>query len=177
MAIVMNSQPFVSPSDALNAWTAPVAYVRGLEFIRQMERVTIAIQKETEFLRSIPRDDLVEAVARTLIFAAVSLKHIGFEEEREWRVVYLPHLAVSKRLIEDHVCIRGIPQPIFKIPMKDYPDEGFVGAEPPALINRIIVGPTQYPVAVRSSLVAQLIQLNVPDAHAKVVVSGIPLRC
>jgi hypothetical protein len=177
VAIVMNSHAFVAPSDALNAWTTPVNYIRRHEFIRQLDGVADAVQADFSFLGSIPRDILVEAVARALIFAAVGLKHIGFEEEREWRVVHLPHLATSRRLVEDHISIRGIPQPIFKIPMVNYPEEGFTGAEPHELINRIIIGPTQYPVAVRSSLLARLYALKVPNPEHKIVVSGIPLRC
>jgi hypothetical protein len=177
VAIVMNNHPFVSPSDALNAWTSPVAYVRGIEFIEQLEAIAAQISANTEWLRQIPREQLVEAVTRMLIFSAVSMKHIGFEEEREWRVVYLPHVATSTKLIEAHVAIGGVPQPIFKIPLVNYPDEGFTGAEPRELINRIIIGPTQYPIAVQSSLLARLYDLKVPNPHEKVVISGIPLRC
>lgn len=177
VAIVMNNHPFITPSNALNAWTSPVAYIRESEFVEQLETVTVELRNNRDLLRQFQRENLVEGVRRMLAFAAVSMKHIGFQEEREWRVIYLPHLASSARLIEDHVAIRGVPQPIFKIPMKNFPEEGFTGAEPAELINRIIIGPTQFPIAIRSSLLARLYELKVPDADAKVVVSGIPLRC
>lgn len=40
--------------------------------------------------------------------------------------------------------IQGVPQPIYKIPLKDIPDE-LVGIEIPALLDRIIIGPTRDP--------------------------------
>jgi hypothetical protein len=177
VAIVMNNHPFVTPSDALNAWTSPVAYIRGIEFIQELDAIASDLETNVDWLRSIPRENLVEAVLRMLVFAAVSIKHIGFEEEREWRVVYLPNLVASARLIEDHLAIRGVPQPVFKIPLMNYPEHGFTGAEPHELINRIIIGPTQYPIAVRSSLLARLYELEVANPQEKVVISGIPLRC
>lgn len=177
VAIVMNNRPFITPSDALNAWTTPVAYIRDLEFINQVDAVAASLEANSSWLNVIPKADFLNAVTLMLAFAAVSIKHIGFQEEREWRVVYLPNLYASARLEEDHVVITGVPQPIFKIPLVNYPEEDFTGAEPHELINRIIIGPTQFPVAVRSTFLALLYELGVPDPSSKVVCSGIPLRC
>lgn len=177
VAIVMNNTPFLQPSDALHAWTTPVAYVRGGEFIQQLDAIATTLEQNQSWLTSVSREDFLEAVLVMLIFSMVSLKHCGFEEEREWRVVYLPTIYPSLRLEEDHVIIGGVPQPIFKIPLHNVPEEGFTGAEPHELINRIIIGPTQFPIAVRSTLLKYLYDLGVPDPQAKVVVSGIPLRC
>jgi hypothetical protein len=177
VALVMNSHPFVMPSDALMAWTTPVAYVRDAEFDGQLDQIAQELLKNIDWLADYSREKFLDAVIQMLSFAAVSIKHIGFEEEKEWRVVHLPHLFKSERLIPEHVVVNGIPQKIFKIPLQNHPDHGFTGAEPHELINRVIIGPTQYPAAIRDTFVALLDRLNVPNANEKVVCSGIPLRC
>jgi len=82
----------------------------------------------------------------------------------------------SSRLEEDIVTIKGAPQTIWKIPLKNYPDEGFYGAELHELIDRIIIGPTQFPFSVQEAFIALLEKEGVPDAAKKVHVSEIPLR-
>lgn len=71
--------------------------------------------------------------------------------------------------------IRNVPQPIYKIPLKDIPEAGYFAAIP-ALINRIVIGPTQYPAASREAFVGLLDELGVSDSASKVWVSDIPLR-
>jgi hypothetical protein len=177
VAIVMNNRPFVMPSDALMAWTTPVAYVRDSEFDGQLDAIAQELVRNAEWLAHLSREQFRDSLIWMLTFAAVSIKHIGFEEEKEWRVVHLPQLYKSERLIPELVVIGGVPQKIFKIPLENFPDHGFEGAEPRELINRIIVGPTEYPSAIKDTFVALLEELKVPDAQAKVVCSGIPLRC
>jgi len=58
----------------------------------------------------------------------------------------------------------------------DYPEEDLEGAELPKLIDRVIVGPTEFPDQVRLAMVELLNEAEVPDAQAKVVCSTIPLR-
>jgi hypothetical protein len=119
-------------------------------------------------------------------FSATSLKRsvtplsvrsiTGFREEREWRVIYSPAYAKSDVLIPDIQSIRGVPQQIYKIPLKDIPDQSLVGIELHSLIDRVIVGPTQYPQATYGALVSLLEKAGMTDARKRVVVSDIPLR-
>jgi len=69
-----------------------------------------------------------------------------------------------------------MPQPIYKIPLRNIPEEGFVGAEIPELIDRIIIGPTQYPSAAREAFEYLLEQAGVHDSADRVIVSDLPLR-
>lgn len=176
VAIVMNNRPFVSPSDALNAWTTPVFYVgfEGLE--GELAGAAERLEQQIDLVRALPKEDLLNAVFLALVFMAVSTKHIGFQEEAEWRVVHLPLVYPSTRLELVQTVLRGIPQPIFKIPLANVPEEDFLGAEIPELIDRLIIGPTQYPVAMRTSFIQALTAAGVKDAADRVVCSGVPLR-
>jgi hypothetical protein len=69
-----------------------------------------------------------------------------------------------------------VPQPIYKMPLQDVPEEGLVGIEPAKLIEWVITGPSQHPLAFFEAFVDLLNSVGVPDAAARVFVSGIPLR-
>jgi Protein of unknown function (DUF2971) len=176
VALVVNSAPFLLPSDALKAYASPVAYLGDKAFEGELAKVAEAIEANADFLRSQGRDTFASAAFNMLRFACLCTKHPGFEEEREWRVVYGPALASSAHIVGDIKVINGTPQPIFKIPLKDIPDEGLVGVEIPMLLDRIIIGPTKYPLAIWKAFVALLVEAGVKEPEKKVHVSDIPLR-
>lgn len=109
-------------------------------------------------------------------FAVLCTKHPGFVEEREWRVIYLPRFEHSERLIKEIVSIKGTPQMIHKIPLKNIPEEGLVGVEIPEIVDRIIIGPTKYPIAIYDAFVTLLGEAGVEDAKSRIFISDIPLR-
>jgi transcriptional regulator with XRE-family HTH domain len=106
----------------------------------------------------------------------VSLKHIGFVEEREWRVIYIPDVNRSELIAPGIEVIGGVPQIIFKVPLEEMPSKNVIGVGIPALVDRVIIGPTAYPGPMYSAFVAVLEGAGVPDARSRVVLSGIPLR-
>jgi hypothetical protein len=65
---------------------------------------------------------------------------------------------------------------VYKIPLRNVPEEGFVGAEIPELIDRIIIGPTQFPYAIADAFHQVLEQVGVKGAGNRIIVSDIPLR-
>ena len=178
VALVLNNGPFIRPTTALTSWTTPVAYMDGNGVQSQVQQIAELMEQERDLLKRLAREDLKNAVLRALIFAVVSSKHEGFKEEREWRVVHLPMLWPSseERLPLDQVALGGVPQPIFKLLMKDYPEEGLYGATIPDLIERVIVGPTQYPIATRTALAQVLGKAGVQNPLDRVHCSGVPLR-
>jgi hypothetical protein len=110
-----------------------------------------------------------------LRFAVLSTKHPGFAEEREWRILYSPTTEPSKHLTKDIQVVGGVPQPIFKIPLRDIPEAG-IAAAIPKLLDRIIIGPTQYPLAQYEAFFELLTEAGVQDPGAKLHISDIPLR-
>ncbi len=175
-AVVMNSFPFFSESVALKAYTSPVAYLSDREFQEKFNLITDNILANADFLKTQTRDVILGTVFEMLKFAAVSTKHPGFKEEKEWRVLYFPTYQASSHLKSEIKVIKGDPQTIYKIPLKDIPSEGLTGIEIPSLINRIIIGPTQYPLAMWKAFVTLLSEAGVENAASKVFTSDIPLR-
>lgn len=177
VALVLNNKPFIADSDALNAYTSPVAYLDDEGFNKSFSELTRNIIDNFNVIRSLDKAAIINYTFSMLRFIIHSTKHIGFGEEKEWRVIYCPQIDRSSKLKKDICSIGGIPQPIYKIPLENYPEENFTGATIPELIDRIIIGPTEYPSAVREAFIHKLKEREVSDAEKKVFVSNIPLRC
>lgn len=176
VALVLNNTPFLNPSDALKAYTSPVAYMTDKEVEVELGKIAGVLENNLDFLRAQSRQEIVGYVFNAFKIACLCTKHPGFQEEREWRVVYSPTLEKSDHLIKEIQVIRGTPQPIYKIPLQNIPEEGLVGVEIPELLDRIIIGPTQYPSAAREAFEDLLSEAGVPDPASRIFVSDIPLR-
>jgi hypothetical protein len=175
-AAIVTKLPGPDAASGLGVVLVPVAYFDYENLEKELKRIVRNIKKHKIFLRSLPRDKIKDAVFLMLLNTAVSLKHEGFREEREWRIVYVPRVHQSKLLTSNTEIIEGVPQLVFKIPLKDSPDDNVVGVEVPTLLDRIIIGPTTYPIPIAHAFALALYNAGMPDGGSRVVVSNIPLR-
>jgi hypothetical protein len=174
VALVVKSAPFLTVSDALGAYSSPVAYFSGQEFEQHFDRIAAAIEANGDVVKNAPKNAIINMVHEAFRYGMICCKHPGFTEEREWRIVYNPqrdNKGVIKRSVE---IVNGIVQPIYSIPLTDVP--GYVNLELSEILDRVIIGPTQYPSALLEAFRIELEQAGVPDPHKKVIVSDIPLR-
>lgn len=176
VALVFNNGPFLSSSNALSVITSPVAYLSPNRFDEEFEKLVANVEANAKFLSEQNRDTVLAHLFQALKLAILCTKHPGFHEEREWRVVYSPTFETSKRIVEATAAIAGVPQQIFKIPLRDVPEEGLVGVDVPKLLDRIIIGPTQYPGPVSLAFERALADAGVTDPAKRIRVSDIPLR-
>jgi hypothetical protein len=115
-------------------------------------------------------------VFTTLTSAVICLKHEGFHEEKEWRVIHHPGRMPSPFIDSSVEVISGLPQRVYKIHFKNDPASGLTGLEPSELIDRIIIGPTQFPWVMGEAFVSALRDAGVTDADKRVFASQIPVR-
>jgi hypothetical protein len=174
-AIVMN-MPAPGAALGLRLMLSPVAYFDYPKVQRQLNKVALNITKNIEFVKSCNRDYIKIQLLYMLVAAAVSLKHEGFAEEKEWRVVYIPDLMQSSLMVMSSQVIEGVPQIVYQIPLGDSPDQDVVGVQIPSLVDRIIIGPTVYAAPIYTAFVAALVRAGLMDAATRVVASGIPIR-
>jgi hypothetical protein len=129
----------------------------------------------------IPTDKLYLA-AHTLFMAikvyALTSKHKGFDEEREWRIIYLPDRdpnGLMKSNLSYVIGKQGVePKLKFKIePMALDKPEVWAFDE---ILDRIILGPSLSSMLARSSIIRMLQVIGRPTFGPKVISSGIPLR-
>ena len=176
VAIVLNTEVFTSETDILCANIYPVSYLSPEDFNQKFFSVSERIEKHIDFIASLDENAVLNIVFELFRNYAVSIKHPGFAEEREWRIVYMPTFRVSEHVKIEMETINGLPQEVCKIPLKEFPDEGFTGASIPRLIYRIIIGPNDNQIILRKSFIKLLETAGCKDAHKMVHASGIPLR-
>jgi hypothetical protein len=176
VALVVNGTPLVATSDALGAYSSPVAYHTTDSFSADFESLILRVRDNFDFLRSKSADWVFGQMCHTLHYAMLCTKHYGFCEEREWRVVRSPAFNTPSNLIESIKTISGIPQKVLTLELKDNLAGGLVGIEIPSLLDRVIIGPTQQPVAIGDALKALLKDAGVRDPMAMIAFSEIPLR-
>jgi Protein of unknown function (DUF2971) len=178
VAIVMNGGVFHRPvsSDVLKAYSSAVEYLDDKSFNVEFTKLLGRIESEANFLSTIGEENFFSLITNSFRFATVCTKHPGFMEEREWRIIYSPAIEKSQIITENIETISGVPQRVCKLPLIDRPELGLTDLELPKLINRVIVGPCQFPGEVYEALVHVLTEAGVEDAATKVVVSDIPLR-
>lgn len=176
VALVINPRPFYEVESDLGAYSNPVVYRTPEQVSSCFGEMASRLRASKDFLEGVDRAEVEAMLFQTMLNTALCCKHPGFSEELEWRIVYVEGLFGSSKLVEDVAVIRGVPQKIFKIPLSSPENSGMSGMQIHELIDRIIIGPTDYPDIVREAYIHKLKELGVPDAEKKVFASEIPLR-
>jgi hypothetical protein len=161
---------------ALQLILSPVAYFTDQELKDELDSVVSNIQAERDFLRSLDRGVFITNVFLMHMIHVLCVKHEGFQEEREWRIIYGPRRSPSP-LIESAIeVVSGIPQLVYKIPLENNSAAGISGLALADTLDRIIIGPSQFPWAMYEAFVAALDEAGVKDAANRVFASQIPVR-
>jgi len=176
VALVINGGVLFRPSNALGAYSSPVAYLDVPGVQKEIALVASNVAANPQLLQALGREGVKNAIFNMLRFAAVCTKHPAFSEEREWRVVASPALEASP-LLPTHVeAIGGIPQKVLKLALADHPDKGLVGLAPAQLIDRVLIGPCEHSSVIGQAIWLAMSEAGVPDPHHKIIHTGIPLR-
>ncbi len=176
IALVFKPAPFFLETEALAAYASPASYFGKNEFEIDALTFIANLNENFEHLSNIPRDIFVHLVLRSLIFWCVCSKHAGFAEEREWRIVHLPNMYPSSDVKSNVEVVDGVPQLVYKIGLKNIPDEGLTGIEPHEILDQVIIGPTDYPLAIYDAFRDVLQDIGIEKPEEIVRVSNIPIR-
>lgn len=175
-AIIVNNAPLIAVTDQLAVFSIPMAYPSKAEYKVRVNSVTEAINDNREYLKKLGQETLVEYIHNMLFLTAIGTKHPGFAEEKEWRLFYRPNQKKSSEMVGKPVVLNGVPQIVYALRLDDDQERGLHSADIPSLINRIIIGPTEYPYVSVEAFISVLKRQGVQDASNKVVASDIPLR-
>jgi hypothetical protein len=173
IAIVMNV-PMGNTDTNFHVFLSPVAYKDEID--SDMSAIIGNMGAARQLLGSIPRDEFLNRLFSMLVMAAVCLKHPGFHEEREWRLVYLPLTWQSEFVKEAYEPIAGVPQCVYKLKFSEAVRAGHLEADPVKLIDRVIIGPTAYPGTVTDQVFQALRSLGFTQPGDHLETSYIPLR-
>lgn len=175
-ALIVKNTPMVANTDLLEVFSFPVLYLSEQSLADYLSKVTHEITIQHDYLKSLGQETLVSYIKEMLFRIAIATKHPGFEEEREWRLYYRPNEKESPAMAPQIVTLNGVPQKIYKLRLSNEPENGLFGADIPSLLDKIIIGPTEFPYVSYEAFVSVLKEHGVEDAHKKVVISDIPLR-
>lgn len=170
--------PFASGSaQALSIMFSPVAYLTEAEVHKTIAvDVTKNIEANIDFLKSVDRQVIVNYVFTMLLAGVTCLKHEGFQEEREWRAIYSPNRLPSDLMRPMTAVVAGVPQLVYKIPLNGQVSSTLTDLDLANIFDRLIIGPSQYPLAMYEAFRIALTDAGVANAGNKIVVSGIPIR-
>lgn len=176
VALIFNAEPFWHDSDRLGAYSSPVLYGGAEEFSRDLEQVVKGVENNLEILQQVPFDSAKSIIFNALQYSTLSTKHIGFEEEQEWRVIHSPLTQASAFIPTSIQTIRGIPQMVCQIPLRDQPGLGMPWLNLETLLDRIIVGPCVYPLQVAWAFREILREMGISNPDDRISIAHIPLR-
>jgi len=152
----------------------PVAYMKQLDSDQLLHKVIENMKENMKFLATIPKNEITNWIYAMVFCGASCLKHDGFEEEREWRVVYCPPIDGGNQFFDMSVeIINGIPQRIYHLPL-----DGKIStsSEFTEIFDQIIIGPTVYRSAIGEAFATALSEVGVLEPEKKIFVSDITIR-
>lgn len=176
VAVILNPAAFMGATDALATYSSPVRYRDKDGFLADFEAILQAMEHERDFLAARERQNVKLAVFQMLRYFGLCTKHPAFSEELEWRIFHSPNFQSSERMKRDIEIIRGVPQPVYKLPLKNAPDAGLHGLSVNDLVQKILIGPSLDAVVQAEAFVEELRLRGVGDPWQRVALTSIPLR-
>jgi hypothetical protein len=162
--------------DVLKVIFSPVAYLDEKGVYDEMEKIVQNIRNNAKFLATLNRAELVGRIFNMFVAAVACLKHEGFREEREWRVIYFPNRGCSALIDSSIETIRGVPQVVYQLPLDAARSNALADLDLCQMLDRLIIGPTSYFWVMYDAFVRTLTEAGLPDAQQHVIGSGIPIR-
>jgi Protein of unknown function (DUF2971) len=177
VAIVLKFPYSLLRAGVFNLVVSPVAYFGKEQVEAELYRIVQNIQDNLDFLRSAGRERVARAIYAMFAAAVTCVKHKGFSEEREWRLIYAPVRLHSPLIQPSTEEIGGIPERIYKIPLDaNLPGapEGLKQLDLARLFHHLIIGPARYPFSMFEAFREALQNAGVPEP--RIEPSGIPIR-
>lgn len=149
VALIFNTSFLEIDGNSLASWLSPVLY-GDQAYLAEFERWTTSLENNPAVLSAIPPDTLQGLVYNVLQFSILSAKHVGFREEREWRIIHSPRENASAWIQPTFETIQNKPEVVYHLPLRNE-----IGMQLPQLDLRqllylIIIGPCQNPYQVAS---------------------------
>lgn len=174
-ALVLNNPP--EPINGLNIILCPALYYNDENINQELLKIIDNIISKIDYLKGLDKGIIKGTLILSLTMLAICLKHEGFKEEQEWRLIHLPKIPQPNNLIKNSIeCINGIPQIVYKLPLKNSPEDDIHSVSIPEIIDRVIIGPTDYPLALLDAFTITLENAGIENPIDKIITSGIPLR-
>jgi hypothetical protein len=157
---------------------SPVGYFGQDGVCEELRAVIKNVEANMQVLNQLSPEILLGFIFTLFLAAVTCMKHDGFAEEKEWRVICCPAvLPDASGLIQPEVkTVAGVPQKIYELPLDVTRSPDLADVDLGKMLDHVIIGPSQYGFAMYEAFVDALTSLGVADAFKRVVVSEIPIR-
>ena len=176
VALVFNRPMFLEESFNTSAMTIPMFYFDQEKFCDTVHEFTKILNDNKDMLKQ--ASGFNEYIFKKFLITVLSMKHKGFQEEREWRILCNSSIYMSppnEILKEKRVEVNGAPRIIKTLNFADvqYKNIKFNMND---LIYKVIIGPSNNAEQLREIFVNALSDNGVKNADDKVICSNIPIR-
>lgn len=175
VALVLKTPPRYSATP-LNVFLHPVAYADDKYIERALNEIISNITENTDFLTSQGEQILTRLGYIALLSTSVSLKHPGFKEEQEWRLIHVPQQFPSDHIKSTTEVVKGIPQQVYKMKLENNSDADINNIDFSELFDRVIITQTPYASSIIGAFKEELYRVGVNDPGSKIFLSTIPIR-
>lgn len=175
VALIFNADFLDLETSSLASWSSPVLYGDS-KYVEEFERLVVSFEQNLGVLQAIEPDVLKNMLYNALQFSILSAKHIGFQEEREWRIIHSPRENASAWVQPTFETVRGKPEVVYHLPLQNAEGMNLPELDLDRLLHRVIIGPCQNPYQVASTFQDILESKGIKNADDRITLSLIPLR-
>lgn len=179
VALIFRAETVEIHNEPLLVQAMPVTYTNRAGFIRMFEDFVDGLKKEenADHLKKLDKNTRRNLFVHSLLLNAICTKHPGFQEEREWRIISAPPLLSGSEFVSTDIeSVRGLPQIVKKMNLRDKPESNIIGVELHNLIEKVIIGPCDFPTILRDAICIDMRKAGFESPEEMVVISGIPYR-
>lgn len=178
IALILNIAPFIKECSKTTAFTIPMFYYEYEEFQNKFKNFVDKAQNNLDIFNNITKEEVLDFFYRKFLVSVLSLKHKGFEEEKEWRILYNDAIYTKDNIIKEEVKeIHGVPRIIKILNFESLNDKNSdYSTKLNDILYKIIIGPSDNPKHLQEIFIKKLADNCVTNAESKVVISEIPVR-
>lgn len=178
IALILNIAPFIKECSKTTAFTIPMFYYEYEEFQNKFKNFVDKAQNNLDIFNNITKEEVLDFFYRKFLVSVLSLKHKGFEEEKEWRILYNDVIYTKDSIIKEEVKeIHGVPRIIKILNFESLNDKNSdYSTKLNDILYKIIIGPSYNPKQLQEIFIKKLADNCVTNAESKVVISEIPVR-
>lgn len=178
IALILNIAPFIKECSKTTAFTIPMFYYEYEEFQNKFKNFVDKVQNNLDIFNNITKEEVLDFFYRKFLVSVLSLKHKGFEEEKEWRILYNDAIYTKDNIIKEEVKeIHGVPRIIKILNFESLNDKNSdYSTKLNDILYKIIIGPSDNPKHLQEIFIKKLADNCVTNAESKVIISEIPVR-
>lgn len=176
VAIVFKNDALFIENESIGIYVSAVAYLEAKELEVELKKISDQIIENKDIVSQLSREHIKTILFNIFRFGMLCTKHSGFSEEREWRAITCPLLDTSVVRESSIEVIKGTPQVIQKLNLKNIPEKNIDGLSLNQIIDRVIIGPCEFTGVVWKAIYQALKDAGFKSPEEIIHVSDVPLR-